>query len=88
MPEVLIYMRQNYLRWKEFDEQGHTTVADIRKLQTSTILSPMFPCRKDPLLADIKKKDKQSEWYVLTSYLSVCKSEKSSVAGRCENFVF
>ncbi|XP_060519111.1 high affinity cAMP-specific and IBMX-insensitive 3',5'-cyclic phosphodiesterase 8 isoform X2 [Cylas formicarius] len=39
MPELLVYMRQNYIRWKEFDEQGHTTLSDIQKLQAS-ILSP------------------------------------------------
>ncbi|KAL1512742.1 hypothetical protein ABEB36_002282 [Hypothenemus hampei] len=39
MPELLTYMRQNYIRWKEFDEQGHTTLNDIQKLQ-ATILAP------------------------------------------------
>lgn len=39
MPELLTYMRQNYIRWKEFDEQGHTTLSDIQKLQ-ATVLSP------------------------------------------------
>ncbi|XP_019771257.1 high affinity cAMP-specific and IBMX-insensitive 3',5'-cyclic phosphodiesterase 8 isoform X3 [Dendroctonus ponderosae] len=39
MPELLTYMRQNYIRWKEFDEQNHTTLNDIQKLQ-ATILAP------------------------------------------------
>ncbi|XP_050294558.1 high affinity cAMP-specific and IBMX-insensitive 3',5'-cyclic phosphodiesterase 8 isoform X3 [Anthonomus grandis grandis] len=39
MPELLTYMRQNYIRWKEFDEQGHTTLSDIQKLQ-ATLLAP------------------------------------------------
>ncbi|XP_076267487.1 phosphodiesterase 8 isoform X1 [Rhynchophorus ferrugineus] len=39
MPELLTYMRQNYIRWKEFDEQGHTTLSAIQKLQ-ATVLSP------------------------------------------------
>ncbi|RZB41067.1 high affinity cAMP-specific and IBMX-insensitive 3',5'-cyclic phosphodiesterase 8A, partial [Asbolus verrucosus] len=29
MPELITYMRQNYIRWKEFDEQGLNTLADI-----------------------------------------------------------
>ncbi|CAG9821634.1 unnamed protein product [Phaedon cochleariae] len=43
MPELLTYMRQNYIRWKELDEQGHTTLADIQKLQSTVLMSPMFP---------------------------------------------
>ncbi|KAF5291080.1 hypothetical protein FQR65_LT11465 [Abscondita terminalis] len=43
MPELVNYMKQNYLRWKEFDEQGHTTAADIRKLQNTLLMAPMFP---------------------------------------------
>nr|XP_023023605.1 high affinity cAMP-specific and IBMX-insensitive 3',5'-cyclic phosphodiesterase 8 isoform X2 [Leptinotarsa decemlineata] len=43
MPELLTYMRQNYIRWKELDEQGHTTLADIQKLQSTPLMSPMFP---------------------------------------------
>lgn len=35
MPELMTYMRNNYLKWKEFDEQGISTLADIRKLQTT-----------------------------------------------------
>lgn len=38
MPELMTYMRQNYVRWKEFDEQGYTTLSDIQKLQ-ATVLS-------------------------------------------------
>ncbi|KRT84067.1 hypothetical protein AMK59_249 [Oryctes borbonicus] len=38
-PELVTYMRQNYLKWKEFDEKGYTTLTDIRKLQM-TVLSP------------------------------------------------
>lgn len=46
MPELITYMRQNYLRWKELDEEGHTTLADIRRLQASNIsLHPMFPTK-------------------------------------------
>ncbi|KAK4884278.1 hypothetical protein RN001_000549 [Aquatica leii] len=45
MPELVSYMRQNYIRWKEFDEQGHTTAADIRKLQNNLIMAPMFPSK-------------------------------------------
>ncbi|CAG9762319.1 unnamed protein product [Ceutorhynchus assimilis] len=43
MPELLSYMRQNYIRWKEFDEQGHTTLIHIQKLQ-ATLLSPAVSC--------------------------------------------
>ncbi|CAH0552157.1 unnamed protein product [Brassicogethes aeneus] len=43
MPELLTHMRQNYIRWKEFDEQGHTTLADIKKLQNTVLMSPIFP---------------------------------------------
>lgn len=39
MPELLTHMRQNYIRWKEFDEQGHTTLADIRKLQNTVLIT-------------------------------------------------
>ncbi|KAF5295191.1 hypothetical protein FQA39_LY13196 [Lamprigera yunnana] len=42
MPELITYMRQNYIRWKEFEEQGHTTAADIRKLQNTLIMGPVF----------------------------------------------
>lgn len=35
MPELMTYMRGNYVKWKEFDEQGISTLADIRKLQTT-----------------------------------------------------
>lgn len=43
MPELLTYMRQNYIRWKELDEQGHTTLVDIQKLQSTPTMNPMFP---------------------------------------------
>lgn len=46
MPELISYMRQNYIRWKELDEQGHTTLSNIAELQKSTVLSPMFPVKK------------------------------------------
>lgn len=45
MPELISYMRQNYIRWKELDEQGHTTLADVAVLQKSVLLSPMFPVK-------------------------------------------
>ncbi|XP_056636581.1 high affinity cAMP-specific and IBMX-insensitive 3',5'-cyclic phosphodiesterase 8 isoform X2 [Diorhabda sublineata] len=43
MPELLTYMRQNYIRWKELDEQGHTTLVDIQKLQSTPLMNPMLP---------------------------------------------
>ncbi|XP_050514166.1 high affinity cAMP-specific and IBMX-insensitive 3',5'-cyclic phosphodiesterase 8 isoform X3 [Diabrotica virgifera virgifera] len=43
MPELLAHMRQNYIRWKELDEQGHTTLSDIQKLQATALMNPMFP---------------------------------------------
>lgn len=45
MPELTTYMRQNYIRWKELDEQGHTTLADIAILQKSSLLSPIAPLK-------------------------------------------
>ncbi|XP_045482819.1 high affinity cAMP-specific and IBMX-insensitive 3',5'-cyclic phosphodiesterase 8 isoform X2 [Harmonia axyridis] len=45
MPELISYLRQNYIRWKEFDEQGHRTLADIRLLQTSVLLAPILPSK-------------------------------------------
>ncbi|XP_008196277.1 high affinity cAMP-specific and IBMX-insensitive 3',5'-cyclic phosphodiesterase 8 isoform X2 [Tribolium castaneum] len=45
MPDLITYMRQNYIRWKEFDEQGLNTLADISKLQTSVLMCPMFPLK-------------------------------------------
>ncbi|XP_076620125.1 phosphodiesterase 8 isoform X1 [Colletes latitarsis] len=33
MPEIVGYMRQNYEKWKEYNEQGITTLHDIEKLQ-------------------------------------------------------
>ncbi|CAH1108660.1 unnamed protein product [Psylliodes chrysocephalus] len=45
MPELLTYMRQNYIRWKELDEQGHTTLAEIQRLQATPMMTPMFPPR-------------------------------------------
>lgn len=38
-PELVTYMRQNYLKWKEYDEKGFTTLSDIKKL-LMTGLSP------------------------------------------------
>lgn len=35
MPELMTNMRSNYVKWKEFDEQGISTLADVRKLQTT-----------------------------------------------------
>nr|CAI5818794.1 unnamed protein product [Callosobruchus analis] len=46
MPELLTYMRQNYIRWKELDEQGHTTLSDIQKLQSTMFMAPTFPASK------------------------------------------
>ncbi|XP_031328347.1 high affinity cAMP-specific and IBMX-insensitive 3',5'-cyclic phosphodiesterase 8 isoform X3 [Photinus pyralis] len=40
MPELVTYMRQNYIRWKEFDEEGHNTSSDIRKLQNTILMAP------------------------------------------------
>lgn len=45
MPELLTLMRQNYIRWKELDEQGHTTLADIQKLQNTPLMSPLLPLK-------------------------------------------
>lgn len=45
MPELLTYMRQNYIKWKELDEQGHTTLADIQKLQSTPLMSPFLPLK-------------------------------------------
>ncbi|XP_071053558.1 high affinity cAMP-specific and IBMX-insensitive 3',5'-cyclic phosphodiesterase 8 isoform X3 [Onthophagus taurus] len=36
-PELVTYMRQNYIKWKEFDEQGFSTLNDIKKLQLALI---------------------------------------------------
>ncbi|KAI4497721.1 hypothetical protein M0802_007261 [Mischocyttarus mexicanus] len=33
MPEILGYMRHNYDKWKEFNDQGITTLQDIEKIQ-------------------------------------------------------
>lgn len=40
MPEIVTYMRQNYIRWKEFDESGLTTLADIRTIQNNVLMAP------------------------------------------------
>lgn len=37
MPELLSNMMNNYQKWKQFDEEGYSTLADIRKLQLTTI---------------------------------------------------
>ncbi|XP_044734940.1 high affinity cAMP-specific and IBMX-insensitive 3',5'-cyclic phosphodiesterase 8 isoform X2 [Chrysoperla carnea] len=41
MPEIITYMRQNYVYWKEYDEQGLTTLGDIKKLQQTPQMSPI-----------------------------------------------
>lgn len=41
MPEIITYMRQNYAYWKEYDEQGLTTLGDIKKLQQTPQMSPI-----------------------------------------------
>lgn len=56
MPELLTYMRQNYIRWKELDEQGHTTLADIQKLQNTMLMTPIYPT----------KTTQKSDWSKLT----------------------
>ncbi|XP_076760668.1 phosphodiesterase 8 isoform X2 [Xylocopa sonorina] len=33
MPEMVGYMRQNYEKWKEYNEQGITTIQDIERIQ-------------------------------------------------------
>ncbi|XP_020279370.1 high affinity cAMP-specific and IBMX-insensitive 3',5'-cyclic phosphodiesterase 8 isoform X2 [Pseudomyrmex gracilis] len=33
MPEMVGYMRQNYVKWKEYNEQGISTLQDLEKLQ-------------------------------------------------------
>ncbi|XP_044747004.1 high affinity cAMP-specific and IBMX-insensitive 3',5'-cyclic phosphodiesterase 8-like isoform X2 [Coccinella septempunctata] len=48
MSELIAYLRQNYIRWKEFDEQGHRTLADIRLLQSSVLMAPILPARPRP----------------------------------------
>lgn len=35
MPEMIVYMRQNYEKWKEFHEQGISTLQDVELLQQS-----------------------------------------------------
>ncbi|CAG9857884.1 unnamed protein product [Phyllotreta striolata] len=42
MPELLANMRQNYIRWKEMDEQGHTSLVDIQRLQLTPLMTPIF----------------------------------------------
>lgn len=44
MPEMLSYMKQNHEKWKEFNEQGITTLQDIEKIQ----LQPEFSIPKLP----------------------------------------
>lgn len=43
MPELITYIRQNYIKWKELDEGGFITLADIINIQSSVLLCPMFP---------------------------------------------
>ncbi|XP_063905882.1 high affinity cAMP-specific and IBMX-insensitive 3',5'-cyclic phosphodiesterase 8 isoform X2 [Zophobas morio] len=45
MPDLISYMRQNYIRWKECDEQGLNTLTDISRLQSSVLMCPMFPIK-------------------------------------------
>lgn len=33
MPEIVGFMRQNYDKWKEYNEKGITTLQDIEKIQ-------------------------------------------------------
>lgn len=40
MPEMLTNMTQNYLKWKEFEKEGYSTLADVRKLQVTVIHYP------------------------------------------------
>ncbi|KAK9871913.1 hypothetical protein WA026_015161 [Henosepilachna vigintioctopunctata] len=51
MPELITYLRQNYMRWKELDEQGHRTLADIRTLQESVLLAPILPTKQKHQMA-------------------------------------
>ncbi|KAK2583173.1 hypothetical protein KPH14_009193 [Odynerus spinipes] len=44
MPEMLGYMRQNYDKWKELNDQGITTLQDIEKIQ----LQPEFSIPRLP----------------------------------------
>lgn len=40
MPELLANMTQNYNKWREFEEMGYSTLADVRKLQVTLIKYP------------------------------------------------
>lgn len=37
MPQLISYMKGNYLKWKEYDEEGYTTTADIKSLQMRSL---------------------------------------------------
>lgn len=49
MPELLTNMSQNYIKWKEFDEEGFSTLADVRKLQNTVI---HFPSHRNTMKYD------------------------------------
>lgn len=42
MPEMMIHMRYNYMKWKEFEEQGLTTLHDVKRLLANLAQNPKF----------------------------------------------
>lgn len=42
MPELITHLRYNYVKWKEYEEQGLTTLHDIKRLMSNVLLNPKF----------------------------------------------
>lgn len=40
MPELVVHTRANYQYWREMDDQGVTTLQDVKKMQASLVVAP------------------------------------------------
>lgn len=48
MPELVNHARNNHQRWKELDEAGVTTVADVKRAQRQSSLQPLPSSTSQP----------------------------------------
>lgn len=48
MPELVAHARNNYIRWKELDEAGVTTIADVKRAQRQLMAPPAATGTKQP----------------------------------------
>lgn len=48
MPELVAHARSNHQRWKELDEAGVTTIADVKRAQRQNSMQPLSNTTSQP----------------------------------------